>query len=89
MLIAIVCASTTQQLNKENDMTTYTMTEKENFNSERDSVEFTAKTLTSAKVKSSKMQAFHGTVLELEVDGVTVAVKEKNGKWIEQEYFAA
>ena len=70
-------------------MTTYTMTEKENFNSERESVEFTANTLTSAKRKASSLQCFFGTVIELEINGETVAVKEKSGQWVGQGYFAA
>lgn len=69
-------------------METFILVEKEDFNSDRDGVRFTAKTLTSAKIKASKMQCFKDTVLELtDKSGSTLAVKEKSGKWINQDYF--
>jgi len=68
-------------------MRTYKMTEKQNLNSQREGVTFEAKTLTAAKRKASSLQAFYGTVIELEQGGVTVAVKEKNGKWIKDSFF--
>lgn len=68
-------------------MINYTMTEKQNLNSQRESVVFEAKNLTDAKRKASSLQVFHGTVIELEQDGLTVAVKEKNGKWIPNSFY--
>lgn len=70
-------------------MKTYKMTEKQNLNSQRESVEFKAKDLAQAKRKASLKQVFHGTVIELEDNlGCTLAVKESTGKWINQSYFA-
>jgi hypothetical protein len=69
-------------------MTTYTMIEKQNLNSEREGVSFEAKSLRGAKIAASKQQCFFGTVLELlNCSGETVAVKDKSGKWIEQSFF--
>ena len=68
-------------------MTTYIMTETQNRNSHREGVKFQSKNLTSAKRKATSLQVFEGTFLELCEDGVTVAVKESNGKWINQKYF--
>lgn len=71
-----------------NKLQTYSMIEKENFNSERDLAFFTAKNLAGAKIAASKKQAFHNTLIELrDSAGNTVAVKEKSGKWINQVYF--
>jgi len=63
------------------------MTEKQNTNSQREGVTFEAKNLTAAKRKASSLQAFDGTIIELELNGDTVAVKEKDGKWICNSYF--
>ena len=80
---------TTQGNQKENEnMTTYTLIEKQNSNSQREGVEFEAKNLTQAKRKATKLQCFEGTFLELCEGLNTVAVKEANGKWIEQSCFA-
>lgn len=69
-------------------MKTYKLIEKQNFNSHREPVAFTAKNLNGAKIKASRMQAFHGTILEITAEsGATLAVKEKSGKWIDQSYF--
>lgn len=79
----------TQGIKKENEnMTTYTLIEKQNSNSEREGVEFEAKNLTQAKRKATKLQCFEGTFLVLREGLYVVAAKEKNGKWIEQSYFA-
>lgn len=69
-------------------MTTYTLIEKQNSNSQREGVDFEAKNLTQAKRKATKLQCFEGTFLELCEGLNTVAVKESNGKWINQNYFA-
>jgi hypothetical protein len=64
------------------------MIEKENFNSERKAQFLTAKNLTGAKIAASRKQVFHGTLIELQDHtGNTVAVKEKCGSWIKQNYF--
>jgi len=63
-------------------MNTYYVTEKQNINSTREAEKIQAKDLTHAKRKASRMQAFHGTVLEIEdSSGATVAVKYSDGKW--------
>lgn len=69
-------------------MTTYTLIEKQNSNSQREGVDFEAKDLTQAKRKATSLQCFQGTLLELCKGNDTVAVKEKSGKWIDQSYFA-
>jgi hypothetical protein len=79
----------TQSNQKENEnMTTYTLIEKQNSNSQREGVEFEANNLTQAKRKATKLQCFEGTFLELREGLSTVATKEANGKWIEQPCFA-
>ena len=71
-------------------MTTYTLIEKENSNSQREGVTFTAKNLRGAKIAASKRQVFCGTFLELVNEhGHTVACKEKDGNWFPQEMFNA
>lgn len=68
-------------------MKTFILIEKENFNSERKGLTFKAKTLTGAKIKASNLQCFDNTLLELtDASGYTLAVKEKSGKWINQDY---
>lgn len=68
-------------------MQTFTMIEKENFNSERNGITFPAKNLLGAKIAASKRQAFYGTVIELlDSNNDTVAVK-KDGVWVEQHFF--
>ena len=65
------------------------MIEKQNFNSEREAVEIKAKTLTSAKREATRRQSSQRSIIEIVGDnGETLAVKEKNGKWIEEVYFA-
>lgn len=69
-------------------MQNFKLIEKQNFNSEREAITFTAKNLHGAKIKASRMQFFKGTVLEITAEnGATLAVKEKNGKWIDDKYF--
>lgn len=69
-------------------MTTYTLIEEQNSNSEREGVEFEAKNLTQAKRKATSLQCFEGTFLELLDGSITIAVKENNGKWIDKSYFS-
>jgi hypothetical protein len=59
----------------------YKVTEKQNLQSERKGEMISAKNLTAAKRKASKMQCFHGTVMVIStVDGVELCYK-KDGKW--------
>ena len=68
-------------------MNTFILIEKENFNSEREGISFTAKNLTGAKIKASKLQCFDSTILELtDETGHTLAIKEKSDNWINQTY---
>jgi hypothetical protein len=68
-------------------MTTYTVVEKQNSNSVREGTDFEANSLTAAKRMATRKQCFQGTFLEL-LEGIyTVAVKESNGKWVDQDYF--
>lgn len=63
-------------------MNTYTITEKQNFNSVREpSLTAEFKDLAAAKRAATKNQAFFGTVLVIECEGVEVARKAKN-KWV-------
>lgn len=69
-------------------MQKYLMIEKQNLNSEREPITIEAKNLKGAKIAASKQQAFFGTILEIQaLTGVTLTVKEKSGKWVNQDYF--
>lgn len=58
----------------------YTVTEKQNANSRRDGTTVEAASLSEAKRKAARMQAFQGTVLEIS-DASGVLSRKKNGKW--------
>ena len=62
-------------------MNTYTITEKQDFNSIREGYEVQANSLTAAKRAAKRNQSFHGTVLVIEQSGCEVAKADKNGKW--------
>lgn len=68
-------------------MPTYTVVEKQNSNSLREGTDFEANSLTAAKRMATRLQCFKGTFLELLEGDYTVAVKECDGKWIDQKYF--
>lgn len=69
-------------------MNKYMISEQQNSLSGREPVVVLAKNLTCAKRHATKNQVFQGTILVIENEvGETLAVKERNGKWIEQSYF--
>lgn len=62
-------------------MNKYVVIEAQNLNSVRKGTEVQAKSLTDAKRKASRMQAFVGTSLSIEsINGERLAYKER-GKW--------
>ncbi len=68
----------------------FIITEKQNENSQRVGVQIDVKSLTAAKRYATKSQCFIGTILVIEsVEGHTLAVKEKNGKWVEERFLAS
>ena len=68
-------------------MSTYTITEKQNGQSQREGYTVELKDLTAAKRHASKNQAFQGTYISIEENGITVAAKERDGKWVAESYF--
>lgn len=63
-------------------MQTYIITEKQNFNSQREGTQVECKGLTAAKRLASKNQLFQGTVLEIAApNGAVLSRKNTNGKW--------
>ena len=62
-------------------MTTYTITELQNVNSYRKGESVEAKDLTAAKRKASRMQRYHGTVMEIAYENGTVVSVKEDGKW--------
>ncbi|UYF78224.1 hypothetical protein [Acinetobacter ursingii] len=63
--------------------TTYTITEKQNLNSQREGTQVECSTLTAAKRLASKNQAFHGTTLTIECNGSLIAYKNNGQKWVD------
>lgn len=61
----------------------YTITEKQNAQSRRDGTQVEAASLSDAKRRASRMQVFHGTVIEISDAHGVLSVK-RGGKWQDQ-----
>lgn len=64
-------------------MTTYIITELQNAQSSRKGETIEAESLTVAKRKASRLQMFHGTVMEITAESGAVISRKKGGKWVD------
>ena len=66
-------------------MNVYLISEVQNQFSEREATKVTAKNLTAAKTKASKMQCFHGTWLKIHAEnGSLLASKSPRNGWFNE-----